>query len=93
MWNLAAPNDNPTYENIRTSMARVSGQQIEYREKTADNKVPVRWDTDSIINPTKAIEQLGWRPKHIGYIQEIETYYKSWNAYKQQQTAVDENKK
>ncbi|CAF2405807.1 unnamed protein product [Rotaria sp. Silwood2] len=93
MWNLAAPNDNPTYEEVRTHMARVSGQQVEYKEKTNDDKIPPRWDTDSIINPSKAIDQLGWRPKHVGYIQEIETYYKSWAAYKQQQAATDENKK
>ena len=93
MWNLAAPNDNPTYEELRTNMARVSGQTVEFKEKTPDDKVPVRWDTDSIINPVKAINQLGWRPKHVGFVQEIETYYKSWNAYKQQQTGIDENKK
>jgi nucleoside-diphosphate-sugar epimerase len=87
MWNLAAPNDNPTYEEIRTHMARVSGQQVEYKEKTNDDKVPVRWDTDSIINPAKAIDQLGWRPKHVGYVQELETYYKSWLA------SIDQNKK
>ncbi len=93
MWNVAAPNDNPTYEELRTNMARVSGQTLEFKEKTPDDKVPVRWDTDSIINPAKAIDQLGWRPKHVGFVQEIETYYKSWNAYKQQQTGIDENKK
>jgi hypothetical protein len=75
-------------------MARVNGQQIEYKEKTNNDQVPVRWDTDSIINPAKALDQLGWRPKHIGHIQEIETYYKSWKAYKQQQqTSIDETKK
>jgi nucleoside-diphosphate-sugar epimerase len=84
IWNLASPNDNPTYEEVRTQMARVSGQQIEYQEKTNEGKVPARWDTDSIINPAKAIDQLGWRPRHVGYVQEIETYYKSWVAYKQQ---------
>ncbi|CAF2039243.1 unnamed protein product [Rotaria magnacalcarata] len=85
MWNLAAPNDNPTYEEVRSNMARASGQQIEYKEASSSDETPPRWDTDSIINPSKAIEQLGWRPKHVGYIQEIETYYKSWAAYKQQQ--------
>ncbi|CAF3105893.1 unnamed protein product [Rotaria socialis] len=85
IWNLAAPNDNPTYEEVRSNMARVSGQQIEYKEASSSDRTPPRWDTDSIINPSKAIEQLGWRPKHVGYIQEIETYYKSWAAYKQQQ--------
>ncbi len=64
-------------------MACVSGQQVEYKEKSADDKVPLQWDTDSIINPAKAINQLGWRPKHVGCIQEIETYYKSWKVSKQ----------
>lgn len=87
MWNFAAPNDNPTYEDIRTKMAHVSGQTVEYQEQNDGNQVPVRWDTDSIINPSKAIDQLGWRPKHVGYLEEIEIYYKSWLAYKQGQTS------
>ncbi len=90
MWNLAAPNDNPTYEEVRTSMARVSGQKIEYIEKTSEDQLPLRWNTNSIINPAKAINQLGWQPRHVGYIEEIETYYKSWNAYKQQKGGVEQ---
>jgi nucleoside-diphosphate-sugar epimerase len=92
MWNLAAPNDNPTYEEVRTSMARASGQKINYQEKTNDTQLPLRWNTNSIINPAKAMDQLGWRPRHVGYIEEIETYYKSWDAYKQQQTGIEEKK-
>lgn len=83
MWNIAAPNDNPTYEDIRTKMATVSGHTVEYKDQTGNNQVPVRWDTDSIINPSKAIDQLGWRPKHVGYLEEIEIYYRSWLAHKQ----------
>lgn len=89
LWNFAAPNDNPTYEDLRTKMAHVSGQKIEYQEKMGNNQVPVRWDTDSIINPAKAIDQLGWRPRHVGYLEEIEIYYKSWLAHKQGQPSND----
>lgn len=47
MYNLAAPNDNPTYEELRTAMAKAQGrkEQIEYKE--AEKGVPTRWDTDS----------------------------------------------
>ncbi|CAF4407902.1 unnamed protein product, partial [Adineta steineri] len=55
LYNLAAPNDNPTYEELRTAMAKAQGRKeaIEYKE--AEKDVPTRWNTDSIINPAKAI--------------------------------------
>jgi hypothetical protein len=44
---LAAPNDNPTYEELRTAMAKAQGrtEKIEYKE--AEKNVSTRWDTDS----------------------------------------------
>ncbi|CAF4443473.1 unnamed protein product, partial [Adineta steineri] len=47
LYNLAAPNDNPTYEELRTAMAKAQGRKetIEYKE--ADKDVPTRWNTDS----------------------------------------------
>jgi len=82
LYNLAAPNDNPTYEELKTAMARAQGrtEKVEYKE--ADKDVPTRWDTDSIINPAKAINELGWKPRHVGYVEEIDTYYKAWAAHK-----------
>lgn len=47
VYNLAAPNDNPSYEELRIAMAKAQGrtEKIEYKE--AEKNVPTRWDTDS----------------------------------------------
>ncbi|CAF1096324.1 unnamed protein product [Adineta steineri] len=85
LYNLAAPNDNPTYEELRTAMAKAQGRKetIEYKE--ADKDVPTRWNTDSIINPAKAINELGWHPRHVGFVEEIGIYYKAWAAHQSTQ--------
>ncbi|CAF2612584.1 unnamed protein product [Rotaria sp. Silwood2] len=82
LYNLAAPNDNPTYEELRTAMAKAQGRKENIKYKEAEADVPSRWDTDSIINPAKAMNELGWRPRHVGFVEEIETYYKAWAAHK-----------
>lgn len=40
-----------------------------------------------IINPAKAMNELGWRPRHVGFLEEIDTYYKAWVAHKAAQQA------
>jgi len=48
----------------------------------------------SIINPAKAINELGWRPRHVGFVEEIGTYYKAWAAHKAaQETTLSSNVK
>jgi len=87
LYNLAAPNDNPTYEELRLAMAKAQGRKEEFEYKEADPNVPTRWDTDSIINPAKAINELGWQPRHVGFVEEIGTYYKAWAAHKSANTS------
>ncbi|CAF1280084.1 unnamed protein product [Rotaria sp. Silwood1] len=82
LYNLAAPNDNPTYEALRIAMAKGQGRKEKFQYKEADDGVPSRWDTDSIINPAKAMNELGWWPRHVGFVEEIETCYKAWVAHK-----------
>jgi len=82
LYNFAAPNDNPTYEELRLAMAKAQGRTEKFEYKEADPDVPTRWDTDSIINPAKAINELGWQPRHVGFVEEIDTYYKAWAAHK-----------
>ncbi|CAF1207652.1 unnamed protein product [Rotaria magnacalcarata] len=88
LYNLAAPNDNPTYEELRTAMAKAQGRKEKIEYKAADGDAPSRWDTDSIINPAKAMNELGWRPRHVGFVEEIDTYYKAWAAHKTAQSAA-----
>ena len=38
--------------------------------------------TFRIINPAKAMTELSWRPRHVGFLEEIDTYYKAWAAHK-----------
>ncbi len=47
VYNLAAPNDNPTYEELRTAMAKAQGRKEKIEYKEAEKGVPSRWDTDS----------------------------------------------
>jgi hypothetical protein len=44
---LAAPNDNPTYEELRLAMAKAQGRTETIVYKEAEPNVPTRWDTDS----------------------------------------------
>lgn len=88
LYNLAAPNDNPTYEEIRLAMAKAQGRTEKFEYKEVDKSVRTRWDTDSIINPAKAINELGWRPRHVGFVEEIGIYYKSWAAHRANKQAA-----
>jgi UDP-glucose 4-epimerase len=91
-YNLAAPNDNPTYEELRVAIAKQAGwdpkvRKIDYRQLSAEPTDGIeneyqRWEADVIINPAKAINQLNWKPRHVGFLHEIETYYKSWKSFK-----------
>lgn len=47
MYNLAAPNDNPTYEELRIAMAKAQGRTEDIQYKEAEKDVPTRWGTDS----------------------------------------------
>ncbi len=33
------------------------------------------------------MNELGWRPRHVGFVEEIDIYYKAWAAHKAAQEA------
>lgn len=35
---------------------------------------------DQRVNSSKAVRLLGWQPKHRGFIDEVDTYFRSWKA-------------
>jgi nucleoside-diphosphate-sugar epimerase len=38
---------------------------------------------DQVVDATKAHRVLGWHPKHRGFIAEVDTYFKAWQASQQ----------
>jgi len=80
LFNIAA-NDNPTYEQLKIAAATAAGWKgtvIKQIEVPKDQPRVLNWETNVIINPQKAFDLLGWRPNHVGIVQEIELYYLSW---------------
>ena len=47
VYNLAAPNDNPTYEELRLAMAKAQGRTEKIEYKDVGENESTRWDTDS----------------------------------------------
>jgi len=78
--------DNPTYHELRVGMAKAAGwnekkYKVEYREIPPDNRAVLVWENTVIINPHKA-KEIGWNPKHENFVSEIDIYYESWLAYR-----------
>ena len=36
---------------------------------------------DQHVDGRKAMRRLGWQPRHIGFVDEVETFFDSWKAY------------
>jgi len=79
IYNLA-DRDNPRYEDVRVSIAKAIG----WNGKIRDEEIPKDSvdlfviEPTVIINPQKAMDELGWKPNHVGFLAEVETYYQSW---------------
>lgn len=54
--------------------------EIEFAEPDEDDVTSVWFDQNEFITSQKARRLLGWIPRHLGVIDEIETYYNAWKA-------------
>lgn len=82
IFNIAAP-DNPTFEDLKVTCARTAGwkgTEIVQEPLPADAFRQKNWETNVIINAQKAYDLLGWKPSHIGVLNEVDLYYASWKA-------------
>jgi len=89
LFNITAQ-DNPTFEELKLAGARVAGwkgskSDIKYEPVPADAYRQQNWETNCIINPQKAYDLLGWKPQHVGVLNEFELYYASWKVAQKQQ--------
>jgi len=85
LFNIAAL-DNPTYNEIRLALAKVSGwkgKEIKY-EPIDNAPVDVKiWEATVKINPSKARNVLGWVPSHLSFLDEIDIFYQTWKLAKE----------
>ena len=54
--------------------------KISFAEPSEDDVTSTWFDQNEFITSGKARYLLGWMPRHLGVIDEIETYYASWKA-------------
>ncbi len=55
--------------------------EVKYLELPPNNVVLKIYESHVVVNPQKAIDLLGWRPKHKSLLDEIDKYYKSWKLH------------
>jgi nucleoside-diphosphate-sugar epimerase len=75
------PHDTPTWEQLHlaiSSLAHFKGNVV-YAEPDPSDFVSTYCEKSIVLHPQKAIDLLGWTPRHIGLLQELEIYF---NAYK-----------
>eukprot|EP00026_Physarum_polycephalum_P012605 Phypoly_transcript_12928.p1 GENE.Phypoly_transcript_12928~~Phypoly_transcript_12928.p1 ORF type:complete len:313 (+),score=37.55 Phypoly_transcript_12928:152-1090(+) len=86
VFNLSAQ-DNPTYEELKISCAKAVGWKGS-REDLVVQPVPQdayrqqNWETNVIIDSRKAYDVLGWKPVHVGVVNETTVYYEAWKSWR-----------
>lgn len=68
---------SPTYEQITTATARISGYKgdIEYTDEPGKDFLSTLAAKTVLLTHKKAQDLLGWTPAHIGVLEELEIYY------------------
>jgi len=77
--------DSPTYEELRVAMAKAAGWNgvVKFEKVPEDNPLLNDVEPTVLINPQKAVDVLGWQPRHTSFLREVEVYYHSWRASKE----------
>ncbi|KAL0477160.1 nsdhl [Acrasis kona] len=81
LYNLALQNDSPRYQDLRVAIAKQVGWDESKNKIVYKKDCDVEpWEATVIINHFKAVDQLGWKPRREGFIENVELYYKSYLA-------------
>ncbi len=43
---------------------------------------------DQNIDSRKSGRLLGWQPRHLGFVDEVDTYFAAWNAYQRRASST-----
>jgi len=83
VFNIVERNNKPpTFEGLSLKGAAIAGFKgtVEYAEPHKSDYYSTDVNRTVILNPQKAIDLLGWTPRHIGLVDELEIYYLSYLA-------------
>eukprot|EP00009_Paramoeba_aestuarina_P016690 CAMPEP_0201536736 /NCGR_PEP_ID=MMETSP0161_2-20130828/62809_1 /ASSEMBLY_ACC=CAM_ASM_000251 /TAXON_ID=180227 /ORGANISM="Neoparamoeba aestuarina, Strain SoJaBio B1-5/56/2" /LENGTH=196 /DNA_ID=CAMNT_0047942643 /DNA_START=78 /DNA_END=668 /DNA_ORIENTATION=+ len=86
VFNIANPNDHPTWIDVKYTCAKTAGWKGKKEDITSipvpeEEKRIANWEWNVMINPQKAFTVLGWRPKHLAFLQEVQLYFETWQAF------------
>jgi hypothetical protein len=68
------------------SAARATGWNgtVKYIEQIPSDNVKLQiFEASVVCNPRKAMELLGWTPRHVGPVEQMNILYSSWKAHKE----------
>jgi len=77
------PHDAPTWEELVLKSANLVGDskaKIEYGEVDSNDFISSLAERTIVLHPQKAVDLLGWSPRHPGLLAELETYFRAWKA-------------
>lgn len=77
-----ADEQRPKCVEVMRSCLKAAGYEgeIEFASPQDDDVTSVWFNQNEFITSQKARRLLGWIPRHIGVMDEIETYYAAWKA-------------
>lgn len=82
VFNIASPTSSPTWEELNQRAAKLVGfaGTITY-EPAGDDFWSQFIDATVVVNPKKAVDVLGWRPHHLGLVEELPLLYETIKAF------------
>ncbi|EFC45259.1 predicted protein [Naegleria gruberi] len=94
VFNVTALNDHPEFGHLRIELAKLTGWKPSspHREEDSLQVEPIpqndllaeMCENSVIVNPRKAMEVLGWRPKHLNFLENGQLCYQCWKHSKNQ---------
>ncbi|KAL6068134.1 Epimerase domain-containing protein [Balamuthia mandrillaris] len=75
----------PTFEELFLAFAKAEGWkgEIEYQAEPGDDFVGLYCEMTCVAHPKKLEDVLGWTPKHVGLIPEVDLYVAALKAHQQ----------
>jgi len=74
--------DTPKWVDLATKGSALAGYKGEVHwEPNGNSDSDILRDANVILSPQKGIDLLGWQPKHIGLLENLEFYYESYKLF------------